>query len=38
VPEGAARIRTQVSASHSRADLEEAIAAFAAVKAGIGRG
>ena len=32
VPQGAARIRTQVSAAHSRADLESAIAAFAAVK------
>ncbi len=33
VPHGAARIRTQVSAAHSRADLETAIGAFAAVKA-----
>ncbi len=32
VPQGAARIRTQVSAAHSRADLETALAAFAAVK------
>jgi hypothetical protein len=32
-----ARIRTQVSAAHSRADLLEAIAAFSAVKAGIER-
>lgn len=32
VPQGAARIRTQVSAGHTRADLETAIAAFAAVK------
>lgn len=32
VPEGRARIRTQVSAGHSRADLERAIAAFAAVR------
>jgi glycine C-acetyltransferase len=29
VPKGAARIRTQVSAAHSRADLETAISAFA---------
>ncbi len=33
VPQGAARIRTQVSAAHSRTDLDEAIRAFAAVKA-----
>ncbi len=32
VPQGTARIRTQVSAAHSRADLEFAIAAFAEVK------
>ncbi|HWA87154.1 MAG TPA: glycine C-acetyltransferase [Opitutus sp.] len=32
VPQGAARIRTQVSAAHSRADLETAIAAFAETK------
>jgi glycine C-acetyltransferase len=32
VPQGRARIRTQISAAHSRADLEQAIAAFAAVK------
>jgi len=32
VPQGAARIRTQVSAAHSRADLEFAIQAFADVK------
>ena len=30
--QGAARIRTQVSAAHSRADLEFAIRAFADVK------
>jgi glycine C-acetyltransferase len=29
VPKGAARIRTQVSAAHSREDLETAIGAFA---------
>ncbi len=32
VPAGAARIRTQVSAAHNRADLEFAIRAFADVK------
>jgi glycine C-acetyltransferase len=32
VPQGAARIRTQVSAAHRREDLEFAIEAFAAVK------
>jgi glycine C-acetyltransferase len=32
VPPGSARIRAQVSAVHTRADLEEAVAAFAAVK------
>ena len=32
VPDGKARIRTQVSAGHSREDLERAIKAFAAVK------
>lgn len=36
VPQGAARIRTQVSAAHSRADLDRAIAAFASVKAELG--
>jgi len=36
VPQGAARIRTQVSAAHSRADLEFAIGAFAAVKKQLG--
>ena len=33
VPQGQARIRTQVSAAHTRADLEQAVAAFAAVRA-----
>jgi glycine C-acetyltransferase len=28
VPQGKARIRTQVSAAHSRADLERAVEAF----------
>jgi glycine C-acetyltransferase len=32
VSEGAARIRTQVSAAHSREDLDKAIAAFSAVR------
>ncbi len=36
VPEGKARIRTQVSAAHSHADLEQAIAAFEAVRTRIG--
>jgi glycine C-acetyltransferase len=33
VPQGQARIRTQISAAHSRKDLEFAVAAFAQVKA-----
>jgi glycine C-acetyltransferase len=32
VPKGKARIRTQMSAAHSRADLEAAAAAFEAVR------
>jgi glycine C-acetyltransferase len=32
VPKGKARIRTQISAAHSREDLERAIGAFADVK------
>ncbi|PWQ95994.1 glycine C-acetyltransferase [Leucothrix arctica] len=36
VPDGKARIRTQVSAGHSRADLERAIEAFKAVKKEMG--
>jgi glycine C-acetyltransferase len=36
VPRGAARIRTQVSAAHTREDLEEAVRAFAEVKADMG--
>jgi glycine C-acetyltransferase len=36
VPQGAARIRTQVSAAHSRPDLEMAIRAFATVKQELG--
>ena len=36
VPRGAARIRVQVSAAHSREDLEAAVAAFAEVRALLG--
>ncbi|HEX4265965.1 MAG TPA: glycine C-acetyltransferase [Verrucomicrobiae bacterium] len=36
VPQGQARIRTQMSAAHSREDLEMAIAAFATVKKQLG--
>ncbi|MDB6169256.1 MAG: 2-amino-3-ketobutyrate coenzyme ligase [Verrucomicrobia bacterium] len=36
VPPGAARIRTQVSAAHSRADLDAAIGAFAETKKELG--
>jgi glycine C-acetyltransferase len=36
VPQGKARIRTQISAAHSQADLEKAIDAFAAVKRELG--
>ncbi len=36
VPTGRARIRTQVSAAHSKADLDFAVSAFAAVKAEMG--
>ena len=36
VPVGRARIRTQISAAHTRADLEKAVAAFAAVKFQLG--
>jgi glycine C-acetyltransferase len=36
VPKGKARIRTQISAAHSREDLEFAIEAFAAVKHELG--
>jgi glycine C-acetyltransferase len=38
VPVGKARIRTQVSAAHTRADLEKAAAAFAAVRDEMGGG
>lgn len=36
VPQGKARIRTQMSAAHSREDLERALAAFVAVKQELG--
>lgn len=36
VPQGKARIRTQISAAHSRQDLETAITAFAEVKKELG--
>ncbi len=36
VPQGSARIRTQMSAAHSRADLEQAVAAFVEARAELG--
>ena len=36
VPEGRARIRTQISAAHTRGDLEFAVGAFSAVKRELG--
>ena len=36
VPQGKARIRTQISAAHTREDLNRALAAFAAVKRELG--
>jgi glycine C-acetyltransferase len=36
VPQGKARIRTQISAAHTREDLEFAIEAFSAVKEELG--
>jgi len=36
VPQGKARIRTQISAAHTRADLEHAVRAFVAVKQALG--
>ena len=36
VPKGKARIRTQISAAHSRDDLEFALKAFAEVKRELG--
>jgi glycine C-acetyltransferase len=36
VPKGEARIRTQISAAHSREDLDRAIETFTAVKSELG--
>jgi glycine C-acetyltransferase len=36
VAHGKARIRTQMSAAHTRADLDQALAAFAAAKRACG--
>lgn len=36
VPQGKARIRTQISAAHTRADLEHAVAAFGEVRQSLG--
>jgi len=36
VPKGKARIRTQISAAHSREDLEQALTAFSEVKKELG--
>ena len=36
VPQGKARIRTQISAAHSQQDLDLAISAFATVKSELG--
>jgi glycine C-acetyltransferase len=36
VPQGKARIRTQISAAHTRDDLQTAIDAFTAVKRDLG--
>jgi len=36
VPQGKARIRTQISAAHSRTDLETAVRAFITVRRGLG--
>jgi glycine C-acetyltransferase len=36
VPQGKARIRTQISAAHTRAELEHAVASFIAVKQELG--
>ena len=35
VPQGKARIRTQISAGHTRADLDEGIAAFTVAREGL---
>jgi glycine C-acetyltransferase len=37
VPQGKARIRTQVSAAHSRADLERAVKAFVETREEVGK-
>jgi glycine C-acetyltransferase len=37
VPQGKARIRTQVSAAHSRSDLERAVKAFVETRAEVGQ-
>jgi glycine C-acetyltransferase len=37
VPQGKARIRTQVSAAHSKADLERAVRAFVETREEIGQ-
>jgi glycine C-acetyltransferase len=37
VPQDKARIRTQVSAAHSRADLERAVTAFVETREALGR-
>jgi glycine C-acetyltransferase len=36
VPQGKARIRTQISAAHTREDLEKAVKAFTEVKQQLG--
>ena len=36
VPQGKARIRTQISAAHTREELQKALDAFAAVKRELG--
>ena len=36
VPQGQARVRCQISAAHSRADLDEALAAFRTVGTRLG--
>ena len=38
VPKGKARIRTQISAAHSREELQQALDAFAVVKKDLGLG
>jgi glycine C-acetyltransferase len=36
VPQGKARIRTQISAGHTRADLEQGIEAFTVARSSLG--